>query len=126
MFCRKHMILRNCSPQLHVRLNIKKLLETNTPWGSRSRLEHESAKLGMENRQRCLMISTRCMLQIRHTTSLRREFGVIGQCLQDISLPQRDNHLLVVLVINDHEVFHLVTPEKSISLLGLGLVPYLQ
>jgi hypothetical protein len=36
-------------PELHVWFNIEEVLEANAPWFTRSSLEHEASKLGMED-----------------------------------------------------------------------------
>ena len=97
-------MFRKYSPPAHIAFNRQKILEANSPWCTRSGLEHEAAELGMEHR-RSLVSSVSQLVQmqhkiqraillwfsysqIRHTSTLFEKFRITRKSREDIRLSE--------------------------------------
>src|SRR4051794_32951984 len=66
------------------------------------------------------------VLQLWDATALLRETRIVRQGREDICLSQGQQNLGVLFRIDHDQILNLIAPEQGISLLALGLVPYLE
>lgn len=110
-------------PPAHVTLDRQKILETNSPRCTWCGFEHEAAELGMEDRRGLafsvlklakaakslqksvlLCFSTN---QVGHTSTLFEELRITCESLENVGLPQRKLHFLLLVVKAHHKVLDL-------------------
>ncbi len=110
-------------PQLHVLLDVKQVLESNSPGLSRCRLKHEPPKLGVKGRRRSSSSGTKLVNtlsaerveallwlplgQVWHAAPLSKQFWITCQGFQYISLSERQFHILLCIIERNDKVFDL-------------------